>query len=134
MAEKRGQQGSDVDSVVAELLERADKERAAGGYADDLSGFELEIPQASEPRVRFRPELGFSSKPVIGRPITSIKRLLLRLQFYVFDDLAKQADEAIARVEQKLAVEVANRERLESRIAELEDSLRRHEEPQPRER
>jgi hypothetical protein len=114
------------EQVVSDLRERVEQERAAGAYADDLSAFELQTPGAEEAagaRVRFRPELGFSSKPVIGRPITSIKRLLLRLQFYVFDDLAKQADEAIARVEQKLAVEVANRERLESRIAELEEKL-----------
>ena len=120
----------DVDQVVAGLKERLERERAAGAYADDLSGFELEIPppEASDPRVRFRPELGFSSKPVIGRPITGVKRLLLRLQLYVFDDLARQADEAIQRVENRLAVEVATRERLErelqAKIQELEAKIR----------
>jgi hypothetical protein len=135
MAEGQPEHPTDADQVVSSLRERVEQERAAGAYADDLSAFELETPSADEAagtRVRFRPELGFSSKPVIGRPITYVKRLLLRLQFYVFDDLAKQADEAIARVEQKLAVEVANRERLATRIAELEETLRRHEEPQRR--
>jgi hypothetical protein len=116
----------DVEQLVAGLSERVEEERAAGAYADDLSGFELQIPaaEASGPRVRFRPELGFSSKPVIGRPITLVKRVLLRLQLYVFDDLARQADEAIQRVENRLEVEIATRERLESEIRELEGRIR----------
>jgi hypothetical protein len=78
--------------------------------------------------VRFRPELGFSSKPVIGPVITLVKRVLLRLQFYVLDDLARQADAAIANVEARLAAEIATRGRieseLESKIRELEDKIR----------
>ena len=78
--------------------------------------------------MRFRPELGFSSKPVIGPVITLVKRLILRLQFYVLDDLARQADAAIADVEARLAAEIATRERLESelegKIRELEDKIR----------
>jgi hypothetical protein len=130
MAKERAQQPADVEQVVAGLRERVENERAAGSYADDLSGFELETPppEGLGSRVRFRPELGFSSKPVIGPPITLVKRLLLRLQLYVFDDLAQQADEAIQRVENRLAVEVATRERLErelqAKIQELEAKIR----------
>ena len=129
-----GEDRVDVEQLMEGLRERVEKERAAGAYADDLSGFELELqPQeASGPRVRFRPELGFSSKPVIGRPITLVKRLLLRLQLYVFDDLARQADEAIQRIERRLEVEIATRERLESeleaKICELEAKIRLFEE------
>ena len=54
--------------------------------------------------------------------------MLLRLQFYVFDDLARQADAAITDVEARLAAEIATRERLESemedKIRELEDKVR----------
>src|SRR4029450_9480267 len=130
----------DVDLLVDDLKERVAREREAGAYADDLSGIELPAPppgdgsgapvlqgfdlDGSGPRVRFRPELGFSSKPVIGPVITLVKRLILRLQFYVLDDLARQADAAIANVEARLAAEIATRERLESemeeRIRELE--------------
>ncbi len=137
MAEERAPQTVEAEQLLAGLKERVEEERAAGAYADDLSAFELQKPgpeEAPGARVRFRPELGFSSKRGDRAADHGVKRLLLRLQFYVFDDLAKQADEAIARVEQKLAVEVANRERLESRIAELEDTLRRLEEPQRRAR
>ena len=132
MAEEAAQHPIDVEQLVAELKERTEKERAAGAYADDLSSIELQTPPLAEaaasPRVRFRPELGFSSKPVIGPVITLVKRVLLRLQFYVFDDLARQADAAISDVEARLAAEIATRERLESeiegKVRELEDKIR----------
>jgi hypothetical protein len=135
MAEGRAEQPFDPEQIVAGLKERVETQRAAGGYADDLSGFELEKPQAEDgARVRFRPELGFSSKPVIGVPITLVKRVLLRLQLYVFDDLARQADEAIERVENRLEVEIATRERLEGEVRDLEARIRRLEKPQRRAR
>jgi hypothetical protein len=129
----------DLTSLPAELKARAELERETGGYPDDLSGYELERPspdaivdgfdlRATGPRVRFRPELGFSSKPVVGPAITLVKRFYLRLLLYVFDDLARQTDTALARVETALAVEVASRERLEAdlqeRISELEREVR----------
>jgi hypothetical protein len=129
-----GQTEIDSEQAVAGLKERVESERAAGAYPDDLSGFELEIPKESGPRVRFRPELGFSSKRVIGPPITLAKRTLLRLQLYVFDDLARQADEAIRQLEDRLEVEIATRERLEGEIRELEERVRGLEEPQRRAR
>ena len=130
----------DVSQLSDELKARADRERAAGGYPDDLSGFTLPKPteapsitegfdlRAGEPRVRFRPELGFSTKPVIGPVLTLSKRSLLRLLRYVFDDLARQTDAAIGRVEAALAVEIATRERLERELErktrELEAEIR----------
>jgi hypothetical protein len=132
MAKEPAQAPVDVDQLMAELRARVEKERAAGAYADDLSSFGLQTPplgeEASGSRVRFRPELGFSSKPVIGPVITLVKRLILRLQFYVLDDLARQADAAVTNVEARLAAEIATRERLESemevKIRELEGKVR----------
>jgi hypothetical protein len=128
MAEEPVQGTFDSERLTAELKERVQRERAAGAYADDLSGIQLQIPpqagQSASPRVRFRPELGFSSKPVIGPVITLVKRLILRLQFYVLDDLARQADAAIGSVEARLAAEIAMRERLEDEIRELEAKIR----------
>ena len=132
MAEEPAQRPVELEQLTAELRARVDKERAAGAYADDLSGIELQTPPSAEaaasPRVRFRPDLGFSSKPVIGPVITLVKQLILRLQFYVLDDLARQADAAIANVEARLAAEIAMRERLESElegeIRELEAKIR----------
>jgi hypothetical protein len=142
MAEKAGEQPIDIDQLVAELKGRVERERAAGAYADDLSEFELEHPAPTEhvsgARVRFRPELGFSSKPLIGPVITLIKRFILRLQFYVFDDLARQADAAITDLEGRLAAEIATRERLESemeaKIGALEANIRLLEDQNRRER
>jgi hypothetical protein len=132
MAEESAKQPIDIDQLVVELKGRVETERAAGAYADDLSELELEPPgpmeQTPGSRVRFRPELGFSSKPVIGPVITLVKRVILRLQFYVMDDLARQADAAITNVEGRLAAEIATRERLESemeaKIAGLEAQIR----------
>jgi hypothetical protein len=132
---------TDLSQLADELKERAERERASGGYPDDLSDFELENPsdavgsivdgfdlQSGGPRVRFRPELGFSTKPVVGPAITLVKRFQLRLLLYVFDDLARQTDTAIARLEAALAVEIAMRERvereMEQKIAALEGEIR----------
>jgi 2-polyprenyl-3-methyl-5-hydroxy-6-metoxy-1,4-benzoquinol methylase len=112
----------DVERLVDELKERVARERKAGAYADDLSGVELEVPprggdlvegfdlQPGQPRVRFRPELGFSSKPVIGIPITLVKKFILRLIFFVMDDLARQTDAAVTRLEAALGAEASARE------------------------
>jgi hypothetical protein len=129
---------TNLSRLPAELKERAERERASGGYPDDLVGFELEKPgggtggsivegfdlRSSGPRVRFRPELGFSTKPVVGPGITLVKRFYLRLLGYVFDDLARQTDTAIVRLETALAVEVAARERLEAEVRDLQRELR----------
>lgn len=52
--------------------------------------------------------------------ITLVKRFYLRLLFYVFDDLARQTDAAIGRVESALAVEIAARERVERNVETLD--------------
>jgi hypothetical protein len=132
MAKEPAQRPVDLEQLTTQLKERVEQERAAGAYADDLSRVELQSLPLGEtalgPRVRFRPELGFSSKPVIGPVITLVKRFILRLQFYVLDDLAKQADEAIANVEARLAAEIATRERLEGemevKVRALEHKIR----------
>jgi len=130
--QERGE-GTAAERIVLELKDRVERARAAGEYADDLSGVELQTPsvpitegfdlEGTGPRVTFRPELGFSSKPVVGPVITFVKRFLLRLQLHVFNDLAQQTDTAIARVEPAIAVEAATRERLEDRVKALESRL-----------
>lgn len=123
----------DVERLVEELKERVAREQETGAYADDLSGVELEVipPRGDglvygvdlrpgEPRVRWRPELGFSSKPVIGIPITLVKKLVLRLIFFVMDDLARQTDAAVVRLEAALGAEAAARESTARRLAERE--------------
>jgi hypothetical protein len=54
----------------------------------------VSLPRASG----FRPELGLSSEPVIA-VITFVKKFFLRLLFYVFDDLARQMEAVVLRLE-----------------------------------
>jgi hypothetical protein len=139
MSQERTEAAGYAERLADELRERVERERAAGAYPDDLSEVELQVPrhggsvpisegfdlEAVDPSVRFRPELGFSAKPVVGPAITLVKKSILRLLFYVLDDLARQTDTAIRRVETALAVEVATRERLEDQVGELEARIAR---------
>ena len=84
----------DVDRLVEELTERVEEQRRAGAYADDPSALPLDLPPPEAP-VRFRPERAYSTKPVVGRPLTMAKQGLLRLLVHVFDDLAAQTSAAI---------------------------------------
>jgi SAM-dependent methyltransferase len=88
----------DVEALVDDLRERVARARREGLYADDLSGQALRAP-APAARVRFRPELAYSTRPLVGRPLTLVKRGILRLLVHVFDDLARQADAGIAAAE-----------------------------------
>jgi hypothetical protein len=112
----------DAEKLVADLRKRVEEDRADGGYADadELAAIELDVRPSvlgegfdlagTTGRIRFRPELGFSSKPVVGPLITGVKKLNLRLLFYVLDDLARQVDAAVARLEAALVAEIAVRE------------------------
>ena len=102
----------DVDQLVDDLRERVERERAAGRYSEDLMSIGIE-PVADEPartiqdgsapgstpataaQVVYRPELGYSSRPVIGPVLTTIKRLLYRVFAYPLDDLARQSNDAV---------------------------------------
>ena len=88
----------DVEALVEDLRGRVAQAKAEGLYGDDLSGVALRAP-APEARVRFRPELAYSTKPLVGKPLTAVKKVLIRLLVHVFDDLARQADAGIAAAE-----------------------------------
>jgi hypothetical protein len=134
----------DAETLVTDLNSRVEKDRADGGQADvdELAALGLEVPPPESSmlaegfdlagttgRIRFRPELGFSSKRVVGPVITGVKRLNLRLLFYVLDDLARQVDAAVARLEAALAAEIAAREAGAERDADaLREETQRREE------
>jgi hypothetical protein len=120
----------DPSSFATELERRAEQERAAGDTRTTC-------PASSSRRGRGRSSRALTSSPETrasgfapssgsrasrrGTRHHPVKRLYLRLLFYVFDDLARQTDKAIRHVEAALAVEVATRERLER---ELEQKIR----------
>jgi SAM-dependent methyltransferase len=103
----------DVERLVEDLRARAARIRERGGYGDDVGAGPVPIERPDRPVVRFRPELGYSSKPLVGRLITGAKQLALRALFHVFDDLARQADSAVVQTWARL-------EDLERRIAASE--------------
>jgi SAM-dependent methyltransferase len=112
----------DVERLVEELRARVAAARRDGLYGDDLAGEALRIPPP-EARVRFRPELAYSDKPVVGKPLTAVKQVILRLLVHVFDDLARQTDAAIGASEAwaraAIAGEVGARERIAADVADL---------------
>ena len=112
----------DVEALVEDLRGRVARARAEGGYADDLSGERLVAPPPVA-RVRFRPELAYSTKPLIGRPLTAVKKVLMRLTVHPFDDLARQADSEITAVDAAaqaaIEAEADVRERVQADVARL---------------
>ena len=119
----------DVERLVEDLRERVARAREAGRYGDDLTGVTLR-PPTPEARVRFRPELAYSSKPLVGRPLTALKRVLMRLLVHPLDDLARQADAAARGADAAIAAdrdwaraavsaEVQVRERIEADVKGL---------------
>jgi SAM-dependent methyltransferase len=132
----------DVEQLVDDLRERVERGRAAGRYTDDVASFQLEpldgeptrevsdtgAPEpAAIPQVVYRPEVGYSSRPVIGPVLTAFKRLFYRLFFYPLDDLAGQTNAAVHhlhvrgdRAEQAVETVQALRERIDTLANQLE--------------
>jgi O-antigen chain-terminating methyltransferase len=134
MTEEREPAPIDVERLVGELRQRVARRRAAGPYDEDVAALELDGP-APAAAVRFRPELAYSTKPGVGRPLTVVKQGMLRLLVHVFDDLARQTSEALQRLEREAhdarrrgeeAIEAERRERsrtdrdLQSLMARIE--------------
>ena len=131
----------DVDLLVDELRERVERDRAAGRY-DDVTSFQLEPVDGDRaheaggaetpattvvPQIVYRPEVGYSSRPVIGPVLTGVKRLFYRLFHYPLDDLAQQTNVAVHqlhargdRAEQAVETVQALRERIDTLANQLE--------------
>jgi SAM-dependent methyltransferase len=130
----------DVEQLVDELRERVERERAASGYSEDVAAVQMEPVNGEPPRtgdsarvaaaiqqVVYRPEVGYSSRPVIGPILTGVKRLFYRLFFYPLDDLARQTNAAVHqlhargdRAEQAVETVQALRERIDTLANQLE--------------
>jgi 2-polyprenyl-3-methyl-5-hydroxy-6-metoxy-1,4-benzoquinol methylase len=153
MAERQSSESEpfvDVARLVDDLRDRVERERAAGGYAEDVAAFSLEpvlttpqpetaeeseIPETDNtPQVVYRPQVGYSSRPIIGPVLTAVKRVFYRLFFYPLDDLARQTNDAVQRLQQRLdastgraeaavAVETAARETSVQAARERIDTL-----------
>lgn len=107
-----------------EALERAREEagrrRAAGGYAEDPQAVRLE-PTHRVTREKLLewavidpdPEMVYSTRPVLGRPVTWVKRLLMRGLRQYHAQLTSQQTRFNLQVVNRIA-------HLEERVAELE--------------
>ena len=130
----------DVEHLVDDLRERVERGRASGRYTEDVATLQLEPVDgeparevsksgapAAIPQVVYRPEVGYSSRPVIGPVLTAFKRLFYRLFFYPLDDLAGQTNAAVHhlhvrgdRAEQAVETVQALRERIDTLANQLE--------------
>jgi SAM-dependent methyltransferase len=150
MAEQRSTEPEaliDVEELAESLRERVEHERAAGRYTEDVASLALEpigetaaqitrAPDASPTdrrrRVVYRPEVGYSSRRLVGPILTAAKRLFYRVFFYPLDDLARQTDDAVQRVEEAIAAEVGTRKsavdavvgRIDTLVNQLELAVR----------
>jgi SAM-dependent methyltransferase len=139
MAEQRSTEPEaliDVEELTESLRERVEHERAAGRYTEDVASLPLEpigetAPQIRRPpdasptdrprRVVYRPEVGYSSRRLVGPILTVAKRLFYRVFFYPLDDLARQTDDAVQRVEEAIATEVGTRKSaVEAAVARID--------------
>jgi SAM-dependent methyltransferase len=81
----------DVDRLVADLRRNVARARSEGAYADDLSSYGLELPlRIAPPSVSYR-----SPRPLLGWPITFLRRLVLRLVYPALLDVVNQANAAL---------------------------------------
>ena len=110
----------DVDRIVADLQERVTARRAAGEYDEQTLRTRFELVKG---KVVLRPELAFSAKPLVGAPLTAIKRLLMRLQIHFLNDIVAQVNAALAADRAKLEAESRRRATLEERVAAIEACL-----------
>ena len=78
----------DTDRLVSEL-----KAKALEGTVPTRPASLIDEPD--DPVFTFRPEVGASTKPVIGRLITFARRLLGRLLYYPLEDLAAQIQDGL---------------------------------------
>jgi hypothetical protein len=110
----------DVDQIVADLQDRVAARQAAGGYDPGVLGRRFELVEG---QVVLRPELAYSAKPVVGAPITALKRVLIRLQIHFLNDVVAQVNSVLAADRAKLHAEVQRRTALEERVEKLEQQL-----------
>ena len=110
----------DVDRIVADLQERVTARRAAGEYDEQTFRTRFELVEG---KVVLRPELAYSARPLVGAPLTAIKRLLIRLQIHFLTDIVAQVNAALAADRAKLEAESRRRATLEERVAAIEACL-----------
>ncbi len=111
----------DVDAIMAELQARVDADRGgvaeapmfvAGGADDDAEG------------VRFNMTLLHSTKPVVGRAVTGVKRAVARSLHTVLEDFANQINAALGDLRETADTAAAQLERVYLALEEMREHMR----------
>lgn len=110
----------DVERIVADIQRRAEARRVAGGYDRGILDARFDVRPG---RVTLRPQVAYSSKPLVGPVITSTKQLLIRLQYHFLDDLVAQTNRAIELARTQAAAEAERRKELQARVEDMEARL-----------
>lgn len=124
----------DVGRLVADLQRRAAVNRERGLYDATLlsAPFDLDPLESDDMLVaglgpmRLRPDIGYSSKPVVGAPITLVKRVAERLVHHVVQDGLDQASHRIEHLARSIEdAERRGEERVESQGRTLRAMMQR---------
>lgn len=110
----------DVDRIVEDLQERVAARQSGQGYDDATLRAPFELVEGV---ITLRPELAFSSKPIIGTPLTRLKQVVVRLQIHFLNDMITQMNAALAATRARLEAESRHRVDLEKRLDALEARL-----------
>ncbi len=119
MTENRTTPAVDVEAIVAEIQVRAAHARRSGGYRPEILDIPFEHLAPDSTLIRLRPEMGYSSKPVVGPAITTAKKTLLRGIRHVLDDAFTQTNTAVAGLREEIAGNEDDVARLDRRLDEI---------------
>jgi hypothetical protein len=106
----------DVEALVREIRRRAAAIRASGDSTSTPLQPDAELAGDTSGPVRLRPELGYSSKPLVGGMITGAKRGTERLVHHVVQDALDQVNVRLVRMERLIEEQERRIDDLEKRI------------------
>lgn len=118
----------DVQRIVDDIQQRALQARTARGAVGPGGVDRRELQPG---RVVLRPEVAYSSKPVVGPVITAAKRLVIRLNWHFLHDMTDQINAALEGQRTTASDNARLREDLKSRLDALSKRLDELEAAQP---
>lgn len=119
----------DLDRLMDDLKRRVDARRAAAEIDPRIlhMPFTIETDEngSGAASVRLRPETAYSSKPLVGRPVTIAKRGAIRFLYHFLNDLVGQINTVLARLDEAQSAQERAREAVEARTGRIEDEMSR---------
>ncbi len=119
----------DLDRLMDDLKRRVEDRRAAAEIDPRILHMPFTVEGgengAGTASVRLRPETAYSSKPIVGRPVTIAKRSAIRFLYHFLNDLVGQLNTVLARLDEAQQGEERAREAVEARTGRIEDEVSR---------